>query len=78
MTLYNFNSLTETEQFDATFNQATFIDFKIIGHIRFALYALDMFFIEVEYNNSTNEIDTLKSFKTGFLLDKYSDLENLV
>lgn len=44
MTLYDFNSLTEAEQFDATFNQATFIDFKIIGHIRFVIYALNMIF----------------------------------
>jgi hypothetical protein len=64
--------MSENEQFDATFNQATFIDFKVIGVIRFALYALDMFFVEIEYNNSTNKINTLKSFKTGYLLDKYS------
>jgi hypothetical protein len=75
MTICEFNLLSETKQFDATFNQATFIDFKVIGVIRFALYALDKFFIGVEYNNSTNEINNLKNFKTGYLLDKYSNLE---
>jgi hypothetical protein len=75
MTICEFNLLSETKQFDATFNQATFIYFKVIGVIRFALYALDKFFVEVEYNNSTNKITSLKSFKTGYLLDKYSNLK---
>jgi hypothetical protein len=75
MTLYEFNLLPEQNQYDATFRQGTFIDYKIIGYSRFALYAIDMFFVEVEYNTLTNEIKNLNSFKTGYLLDKYSNLK---
>lgn len=74
MTLYEFNLTSKENQYDATFNQGTFIDYKIYGETRYALYAIDMFFVEVEYNNTTNKIECLKSFKTGHLLDKYSNI----
>ena len=38
------------------------------------LYAIDMFFVEVVYNPVKNKIVEFRSFKTGHLLDKYSNL----
>lgn len=37
------------------------------------LYAIDMFFVEVVYNPDKNKIVDFRSFKTGRLLDKYSN-----
>lgn len=75
MTLYTFNSLANEDQYKTTFNMGTFIDYKIIDETKYALYAIDMFFVEVEYNGSLNKILDLKSFETGYLLDKYSSLK---
>ncbi|WP_338357326.1 hypothetical protein [Yeosuana marina] len=73
MTLYEFNSLSEHDKYDHIFTKGEFIDYKIEKEKRFALYAIDMFFVEIEYNNEKNKIQNLRSFKTGKLLDKYSD-----
>ncbi|MCR8668242.1 hypothetical protein NO995_11145 [Aestuariibaculum sp. M13] len=74
MTLYEFNRLSEQDKYDVTFNEGTFVDYKVEAVIRFALYAIDMFFVEIEYNRVDNKILGLRSFKTGELLDKYSNL----
>ena len=36
-------------------------------------FAIDKFFIEVVYNSEHNNITEIRSFKTGHLLDKYSN-----
>jgi len=41
---------------------------------RYLLYSIDRFFVEVVYDVSQNKIIELNSFKTGYLLDKYSNL----
>ncbi len=74
MTLYKFNLLNEAEQYDTVFTKGTFLDSKNYGAKRFALYAIDRFFVEVEYDAPNNKIVGLKSFKTGALLDKYSNI----
>ncbi|MGJ5641514.1 hypothetical protein [Formosa sp. S-31] len=74
MTLYEFNRLSEGEKFNQTFNKGSFIDSKVEGSFRYALYALDMFFVEIKYNSTKNKFEGLKSFTTGELLDKYSDI----
>jgi hypothetical protein len=43
----------------------------------FNLYAIDMFFVEVCYNSIENKIMEINSFKSGRLLDRYSNIENL-
>ncbi len=47
-------------------------DFQIDENKRFALYAIDMFFVEVEYDNEKNVIINKKAFVTGEILNKYS------
>jgi hypothetical protein len=37
-----------------------------------------MFFVAVEYNNDTNKITNIKSFKSGDLLDRYSNIDGLL
>jgi hypothetical protein len=44
---------------------------------KFNLYAVNMFFVEVCYNSLENKISGIKSFKSGHLLDKYSNIDGL-
>ena len=37
---------------------------------------IDMFFVEVCYNSLENKIAGIKSFKSGHLLDKYSNINS--
>tara|TARA_R110001592_G_scaffold42009_2_gene136704 strand:+ start:2723 stop:2953 length:231 start_codon:yes stop_codon:yes gene_type:complete len=75
MTLYEFNSLSEHDKYDHVFTKGEFIDYKLKMEKHFALYAIDKFFVEIEYDKINNKIIGLKSFKTGELLDKYSNLK---
>lgn len=70
--LYDFLTLQDQEQYDLVFTEGVFIDYKIEGDQRFALYAIEMFFVEVEYDNLNNTIKNKLAFKTGSTLDKYS------
>jgi hypothetical protein len=44
---------------------------------KFNLYAINMFFVEVCYNSVENKISGIKSFKSGNLLDRYSNIDSL-
>jgi hypothetical protein len=72
MTLYEFNLLDLNERIEAVNKLATFLDNHATKSERCNLYALDRFFVEVVYNPTTNKITDAHSFKTGYLLDKYS------
>ena len=75
ISLYEFLVLPDQEQYNIVFNTGEFVDFQIDGNKRFALYAIDMFFVEVEYNNKKNIIVDKKAFVTGVILTKYSYLK---
>lgn len=72
ITLYEFLALKDQEQYDLVFTEGVFIDYKIEDNKRFALYAIEMFFVEVEYDNLNNTIKNKIAFKTGRILEKYS------
>jgi hypothetical protein len=75
MTLYEFLLLAEPQQYDEVLNKSgIYLDNHINGNHRYNLYAIDKFFVEVEYNNTENKIVGLRSFKTGSILDWYSNL----
>jgi hypothetical protein len=76
MTLYEFNLLTEPQQYDEVLNKSGIhLDNHINGSQRFNLYAIDRFFVEVKYNNEENKIVGLRSFKTGSQLDQYGNFK---
>ena len=56
MTILEFKSLSNHDKYDLTFNEGVFIEYFIKGYLRFALYSLFNFFIEVEFDVSTNKI----------------------
>ena len=72
ISLYEFRNLPDQEQEKLIFNKGTFIDFKFNGKSRFALYAVDLFFVELEYDAKSNELTHKRAFIGGELLDKYS------
>ncbi|WP_299525977.1 hypothetical protein [uncultured Lutibacter sp.] len=72
MTLYQFNTLELNEQMEAVNQLGTFLDNYIGNGERCNCYAIDKFFVEVVYDAEHNTITEIRSFKTGYLLDKYS------
>ncbi|WP_417885053.1 hypothetical protein [Zunongwangia sp.] len=72
MTLYEFKLLPEQEQYRTLFNQGEFITYRLESKARFALYALEKFFVEVEYDPKSNKIVNKVSFVSGKKLDLYS------
>ena len=73
MTLYDFKLKSDHEQYDIVFTQGDFVDYSLEESRRFALFAVFKFFVEVEYDLSSNEIIGKRSFVTGPILDKYSN-----
>ena len=71
MTLYEFNLLPEEEQFQYLWNNGKHLHNVNTGNHFAQLYAVDMFFVEVIYNHTTNKIEGLKSFLHGDIMDKY-------
>jgi len=76
ISLREFEMLSEHERYDITFTEGVFIEYWIEGDTRFALYAVFMFYVEVEYNTTENKIKNMISFDDGLLLDKYSFFRN--
>ena len=75
MTLYEFKLLPEQEQYRILFKEGDFITYRLESSARFALYALDKFFVEVEYNPKNNKIVNKVSFIGGEKLNLYSNFK---
>ena len=66
--------LSEDKQYDTVFAKGKFLDIVIEGSSKYVLYAIDKFFVEVEWNNKTDEIVGKGEFKCGDNLDRYSNV----
>jgi hypothetical protein len=77
MTLYEFNGLDLNNQMETVNQQGVYLDNHITKNEKFNLYAINMFFVEVCYNSIENKISGIKSFKSGHLLDRYSNIDSL-
>jgi hypothetical protein len=77
MTLYEFNLLDVNNQMEVVNQQGIYLDNHITKTEKFNLYAINMFFVEVCYYSLENKISGIKSFKSGHLLDKYSNIDGL-
>ena len=78
MTLYEFNLLDINNQMETVNQLGIYLDNHITKNEKFNLYAIDMFFVEVCYNSLENKITNIKTFKSGYLLDRYSNIEKLI
>ena len=77
MTLYEFNLLDINNQMETINQQGVYLDNHITKDEKFNLYAINMFFVEVCYNSIENKITNIKTFKSGHLLDRYSNIDGL-
>ncbi|WP_019670519.1 hypothetical protein [Eudoraea adriatica] len=48
MILYEYKMLSENKKYDTVFSIGKFLDIHIDGNTKYVLYALDMFYVEVE------------------------------
>lgn len=76
-TLYEFLALPDQEKYDVVFNYGQFLTYHLDGNKRFALYAVETFFVEVEYNVQLNQIVKKVCFIGGKKLNRYSDLDSI-
>lgn len=72
MTLEEFNSLPNFDQYDIIYNEGTFIDTIIEDHNRYVLYSVSTFFVELYYQSLPNKVVGKRAFVSGKLLDKYT------
>jgi hypothetical protein len=77
MTLYEFNPLDINNQMETVNQQGVYLDKYINKNEKFNLYAINMFFVEVCYHSLENKISGIKSFKSGNLLNRYSNIDSL-
>lgn len=74
MGIYEFNILSENEKYDIVFTKGQFVDTLTNANIKYVLYSVSMFWVEVVYNAKTNKIIDLSSFIEGITLNKYSNV----
>lgn len=78
LSLYEFKLLPDGEQYNIIFNKGQFLEYHLERERRFALYAVEKFFVEVEYDSLTNTIMGKTSFVSGEKLNRYSNIEKLL
>lgn len=71
MTLYEFNSLSNPDQYNTVWELGNHIETVITKEKIYLLYAINEFFVEIHYEPSTNHIVGKQSFKQGEHLEKY-------
>ena len=74
MTLNEFIMLSEDGQWATVYSMGKSLDIVIEGNSKYVLYAIDKFFVEVEWNIETEEIVDKRVFKLGDTLDRYSNV----
>ena len=65
---------SEDDQWDTVFSIGRFLDIVKEGNSKYVLYAIDQFFVEVEWNIENDEIVGKGEFKCGTTLDRYSNV----
>ena len=71
MTLYEFTSLSSTQQLDALWQQSRYLASRPQEDQYVSLYAMDAFFVEVYYDPTNNQITRHRAFVTSQLLLPY-------
>ena len=71
MVLYDYKMLSEEDQWVHLWAHGEHLENLVFIDTNFTLYALHMFFVEVEVSND-NKIVGKKEFKTGHLLEKWA------
>ncbi|SHK63741.1 hypothetical protein SAMN04488007_3470 [Maribacter aquivivus] len=77
MGIYDFNILTDHDKYDTVFTKGKFVDTVLSGNVKYVLYSLSYFWVEVQYNSFENKIIGISSFVAGKSLDRYSNLPKM-
>ncbi|KFC19694.1 hypothetical protein [Chryseobacterium sp. FH1] len=62
ISFYEFTQLSDEEQYELVFKEGEFLNYSIKNDLRFTLYKLKNFFVEVVYDARENKIVNLSSF----------------
>ncbi|MCD1117548.1 hypothetical protein [Chryseobacterium turcicum] len=62
LSFYEFTQLPEEEQYELVFSSGEFIDSSVKGEVKYVLYKLYSFFVEVAYNSYDNKIINMSTF----------------
>lgn len=71
MKLYEFLMLDEAEQYQTVWDKGKYLETVHQDNIKYLLYAINDFFVEIHYCQATNKILGKNQFKQGEHLDKY-------
>ena len=71
MTLYQFNSLDDLEQWETMLNHGVIIGSRIDESYRIELYQIFSFYIELYYHIENDVLHRLRSFSNTECLDAY-------
>jgi hypothetical protein len=74
MGIYDFNILNEHDKYDCVFTRGQFVDVVSDIHIKYVLYSVSYFWVEVRYDAQTNKIIGIASFVSGTSLNRYSNV----
>jgi len=78
MTLKDFINLDQAGQRKALWDNGVFVELRVKDGVKYALYAIDLFFVEVEMNTVSDSPMANTAFEDGSMLDKYSNLSALI
>lgn len=78
MGIYEFNSLCDHDKYDKVFTQGQFVDTVSEGNIKYVLYSLSYFWVEIKYDSTSNKIIGILSFVGGDTLNRYSNVPNII
>ena len=71
MTLYDYNRLSDTEQYDVLWQSGVHIGERDDEAFRYVLYQMFSFYVELKYDQRLNEICGKTTFCTDRLLEPY-------
>lgn len=74
MGIYKFNMLSDHDKYDTVFTKGQFVDSVSEEKVKYGLYSISYFWVEVSYHPETNKIIGLNSFVEGASLNRYSNV----
>lgn len=74
MGIYEFNVLSDHNKYDTVFTRGHYVDTVSENNIKYVLYSVSYFWVEVRYHSPTNKIIGIASFVSGTSLNRYSNV----
>ena len=72
MELSKFNIMPKIEQYNRTHNEGTFVHDVTEGNLKYVLYSLHKFWVQIIYDSARNRQIEIRGFVSGDLLDRFS------